>query len=166
MNVQILSINNFTLSYLRNLTLLKWRCKNNLGLWTTNKSPSQENGQNECHSNISSVAHHPPPHSLSPILTTQRHSQDPVSNPCIVNAILYDKIQCIQECRWPWGWLSGEVTCANSSWRDLGEYCHLLIGEIYATNSYSTLRLMLIRADLCVDQNILSALCSYFFICL
>ena len=74
----------------------------------------------------------------SPNLTLRRHDEDPVSSPIIVNATLHDKTQCIKKCRWPWGWLW--VTCANSSWRDLGEYCHLLIGEVYATNSYSDLR--------------------------
>lgn len=28
---------------------------------------------------------------------------------------------------------------ADSSWRDLGEYCHLLTGEIYASGSQSAL---------------------------
>lgn len=40
-----------------------------------------------------------------PDLTLQRQGGDPVSSSIIVNAILYDKIQCIKECRWPWGWL-------------------------------------------------------------
>lgn len=39
-----------------------------------------------------------------PDLTLQRQGGDPVSSSIIVNAILYDKIQCIKECRWSWEW--------------------------------------------------------------
>lgn len=48
---------------------------------------------------------HQPPHTThySANLIIQRHDQNLVSNPFILSAILYDKIQCIKECRWPWG---------------------------------------------------------------
>lgn len=39
------------------------------------------------------------------------------------------------------GMVLGKVTWADSSWRDLGEYCHLLTGEIYASGSQSALLL-------------------------
>lgn len=39
------------------------------------------------------------------------------------------------------GMVLGPATWADSSWRDLGEYCHLSTGEIYASGSESALTL-------------------------
>ena len=59
-----------------------------------------EGSQSLCDGTLPSQTTH-----YSPDLTLQRHDEDPVNSLIIVNAILYDKIQCIKECRWPWGWL-------------------------------------------------------------